>query len=244
MKRFCVSCGKQTGQIISSLCAECYLKKNEVLPIPVEFVIDLDNRSGRIRIGRLWVENTDAAIGNMIADKIISIAKQKKLSVSGIDITLTHDKEERRIIAAVNYSAELEGIILPVQKQVTVRVRKTISDASMKIASYYHEAIIQMRFIKKPTLQQGQDKMRELMKLLLDQKKKIELSEAVDTKNVPGGFDVYVGSAKAARIVTTRIARKYNLKVIYSNKMIGMNDNGVTKYRHTYCIKFEPPAEK
>ena len=80
--------------------------------------------------------------------------------------------------------------------------------------------------------------MAELMKFLKEQKKKIELSEAVDSKNVPGGFDVMVGSAKASKIVTNRLAKKYGLRVIYSNKMIGMNDNGTTKYRHTYCIKF------
>ena len=81
--------------------------------------------------------------------------------------------------------------------------------------------------------------MSEVQEQLEIQRRKIELSQVVNSKNVPGGFDLFIGSAKAAKIVTNRLAKKYNLKVIYSNKMIGMNDNGTTKYRHTYCIKFE-----
>ena len=45
-------------------------------------------------------------------------------------------------------------------------------------------------------------------------------------------------AAKAAKKVATRIGRKYGIRSIYSNKMMGMNDNGTTKYRHTYCLKF------
>jgi len=236
MKRFCVNCGKELDHLISSLCPECYLQKGEVLPLPEEFVIDFDSRSGRVRIGRDWVELTDQAIGEMIGDKIKSLAKPKKIPVS--DIVVSLERKDGDIFSDVSFSVVVEGVPLLVKKNVKVRLHKTISDASMRLASNYHEAIIQIRFIKKPTLEEGRAKMAELMKFLKEQKKKIELSEVVDSKNVPGGFDVMVGSAKASKIVTNRLAKKYGLRVIYSNKMIGMNDNGTTKYRHTYCIKF------
>ena len=237
MKRFCVNCGKETNELIGSLCTECYLKKYEVLALPEEFVIDFDKRSGKVRIGRDWVIYTTQVIGEMIGDKILSLAKPKKIPISGIDVTI--EQKEDDLFASVLFSAEIEGVLLPIQKMVKVRLRKTISDASMKVASNYHEAIIQVRFKKKPTLADGQAKMSEVQEQLEIQRRKIELSQVVNSKNVPGGFDLFIGSAKAAKIVTNRLAKKYNLKVIYSNKMIGMNDNGTTKYRHTYCIKFE-----
>ena len=236
MDRFCVNCGKVTNSLIRGLCAECYLRKNDVLELPAEFVIDYDRRSGRVRIGRDWIELTDEVIGHMIGDKIAALAKPKKLPLSGIDVAL--ERKDGEILASVSFSAEVEGVPLGVKKEVRVRLHKTISDASMKIASNYHEAIIQVRFLKKPTLDEGQAKLKELLGLLREQKKKIELSEAIDTKNVRGGFDVFVGSAKAAKIVSIRMAKKYGTRPIYSNKQIGMNDNGTTKYRHTYCVKF------
>ncbi len=239
MKRFCVNCGKETDRLVDSLCNECYLKKHEVLPLPDNIVIDYDWRSGRIRVGRPWVDRSDEVISNFIKDKALAMAKPKLLKITGLEVLLRHEGVEpnEELFAAVSFTADMDGVPIEVKKEIEVRLRRTISDASMKISSYYHEAIIQLRFLKKPTLQEGRDRLKEVLGMIASYKKKIELSHAIDTKNVPGGADILVASAKAAKHVAYQMAKKYKTAPIYSNKMIGMDDNGVTKYRHTYCIK-------
>lgn len=241
IKRFCVRCGKETQTLLNSLCPECYLQKNEVLDIPKTILIDFDKRSGKIRVGRDWIERSDDILQKVLSDKVLSLAKPKRLAVSDIAVSIEHVQESA--IAKVSFSALVEGINLQIEKSVTIHFHKTISDASMKISSNYHEAIIQVRFIGKVTLEQGKEKLRELASFILEHKKKIELSEIIDTKNVPGGFDVFIGSSKAAKIVATKIGRKYGIRPIYSNKLMGIGENSKEKFRHTYCLKFDVSKE-
>jgi len=237
MKRFCVACGRETDSLIDSLCAQCYLEGKEVLAIPKNIALDYDWRSEKVRVGRLWLENNDESLKSVVADTVTALAKPKRMQISGLEVTIGRQNE--RAVAAVSFSALVEGVMLPVRSEINIILNKTISDASMKISSYYHEAIIQLRFNGKPTVEEVRSKLQELLAMISEHKKKIELSHAIDMKNVRGGVDILVGSAKAAKIVATKISRKYNVRPIYSNKMIGMNDNGTTKYRHTYCLKFE-----
>ncbi len=236
MERFCVKCGKKTNALIESLCPDCYQTKHEIIALPKEMTVDYDMRSENIRIGRDWLAKSDETLSKMIADKLLSLSKPQKLDVKGLAISIEHSNEVDK--AKVLFSTEIDGVVFPVEKHVTVKFNKTISDTSMKIASYYHEAIIQVRFREKPTLEEGQAKLKEVLSKLAEQKKKIALSEAIDTKNVRGGVDVLVGSAKAAKIVSKRLGRKYGITPIYSNKLLGLSEDGKTKYRHTYCLKF------
>lgn len=239
MKRFCVRCGKETEGLISSLCTDCYLQKHSVLDFPERIYVDYDRRSGRVRLGRNWIERSGKVLEEMVADKVVSLASPKKLALKDLSVSIGGGGDEgSEAIAVVSFSTDIDGVPLPVRREIAIKFRNTISDASMKISSYYHEAIIQVRLPKKTPEQAGREKLREVLGLLREHKKKIELSEAIDTKNVRGGFDVLVGSSKAAKHVAVQLGKKYKIRPIYSNKMIGMNDNGTTKYRHTYCLKF------
>ncbi|MFH1391840.1 MAG: NMD3-related protein [Candidatus Diapherotrites archaeon] len=234
MKRFCVKCGKKTDQLIKSLCKDCFLEKNKLIELPKKLVIELDKRTGRVRLGKDWVEDTDEALGFFIKSKIKKLIKQK------IDFTELKAQilREDPVIARVSLETLVQDVKIDFVEDIELYFRSTLSDASMKISSNYHEAIIQVRFEKKVDKKIEQEKVNVVLDFLKEHKKKIELSEAVDIKKQVGGQDIFVGSNKAAKIVSTKIARKYNTKVIYSNKLLGEDKHGKTNYRHTYCIRF------
>tara|TARA_Y100000310_G_scaffold59310_1_gene54658 strand:- start:1048 stop:1755 length:708 start_codon:yes stop_codon:yes gene_type:complete len=234
MKRFCVKCGKETDQLIKSLCKDCFLEKNKLIELPKKLVIELDKRTGRVRLGKDWVEDTDAALEMFIEQKIKKLIKQK-IDFTKIEVQILR---EDPVIARVSLGALVQGVKIDFIEDIEIYFHSTLSDASMKISSNYHEAIIQVRFEKKVDKKTEQETVNEVLSFLKEHKKKIELSEAVDIKKQRGGQDILVGSNKAAKIVSTKLARKHNTKVIYSNKLLGEDKHGKTNYRHTYCIRF------
>src|SRR3989344_968031 len=144
MNRFCVRCGKQTEALIDSLCSVCYLEKHEVISLPDNIKLDFDWRSDKLRIGRNWLEKNDKVLSQFVSDSVISHAKAKRFEIAGLEIAI--EAFENNAIAHVSFVTFVEGVKLPIKKDMNISFRKTISDASMKISSYYHEAIIQVRF--------------------------------------------------------------------------------------------------
>ncbi len=238
MKRFCVKCGKETNELINGLCVSCFLEKNRVLELPKRVEIDSDKRTGRVRVGLHWVEPDENTVSDVIKERLDKLAKQKKLAISGFKAVF--GKEEKRIMPAqISFSVEYEGVPLQVKEDIEVFFRATISDASMKLASNYHEAIIQVRFSEKVDLKEEQAKLQEVLSALAGLKKKDELSEAVNVKKERGGYDLFIGSNKSAKKVSGQLAKKFKADLTYSNKLIGVDEHGKEKHRNTYCIRFK-----
>jgi len=237
MKRFCVKCGKETNELVKGLCENCFLDKNKVLEFPEKIKIDLDNRTDKIRVGYHWIENNEENLSEMLGDKLKRIAGQKRLVI--VDFKAEFEEQKKKTIpASITFETVLEGVKLKVHQHVDIVLHSTISDASMKLASNYHEAIIQIRFKEKVKEEEVKEKLRQVLMALQVEKKKDELSEAVDVKKVAGGQDLFVGSQKAAKKVSNKVAKKFKADLTYSNKQIGMDRHGKHTFRHTYSIRF------
>ena len=237
MKRFCVKCGTETNDLVNGLCENCYLDKNKVLEFPEIIEIDLDNRTGKIRVGYHWIDKNDENLSQMIETKLKKVAKQKKLEITSFKAEF--EEEQKKIIpVSISFETVLDGVTIKVKEPLKIRLHSTISDASMKLASNYHEAIIQIRFKEKAKEEEVQEKLRQVLMELQIEKKKDELSEAVDVKKVPGGQDLFIGSQKSAKKVSHRISKKFSADLTYSNKQMGMDRHGKHTFRHTYCIRF------
>ena len=237
MKRFCVRCGKETNELVDSLCASCFSEAKEPLPLPREIVLDFDTRSGRIRVGRDWIPESDELFKDLAKKKAEKAAKDTRIPIESLKVGPERESDSL-VNALVSFDAEVQGVKLKVSKKIAIKLHKTISDASMKLSSNYHEAIIQLRFSEAKAPQEVQrGLLAEMVRFLAEQKKKIELSEAVDIKKVRGGFDLFIGSKKAAKIVSTRFARKHSTRLIVSNTLLGTDQQGKTKYRFTFCVK-------
>ncbi|MEM4256988.1 MAG: NMD3-related protein [Candidatus Diapherotrites archaeon] len=235
MKRFCASCGKETNDLISSLCSVCYLKNYKVVELPDKILVDVDKKTGKFRFGRYWLYPEESVIYSFLRDKLEKSLVQKKLPLLSLKVSLAYS--EKKILCNLLFETKIDNVLLQVSKDLVLVLNSTISDSSMKLSSNYHEAIIQIRFLEKHDKVQEKEKLREMLSILRKYKTKDELSEAVDIKQVKGGVDVFVGSKKAAKKVSEYLAKKYGIKIIYSNKLLGLKE-GKEYFRDYFCLKF------
>ena len=169
MRRFCVKCGKETNKLVGSLCPACYLEKSPVIDLPEKIQVEVDKHNGKYRLGRLWLEPTDENLFRHIEEKIRSLAKHQLLPVESLNISF--ERREKSIDAAISFKTEVEGARIEVHKKMLLELIGSISDASMKLASNYHEAILQARFREKFTKGEAKEKLQEIMVLLHCQQK-------------------------------------------------------------------------
>src|SRR3989344_1046362 len=191
MKLFCVKCGKESVNLIESLCVDCFLEANSVLNFPKEIRVDYDRRSDKVKVGTHWLPNADPAYAEILEHEVKRLAKPKKLLVENLSFSFVPG--EKSVAAKISFETELQGVRLPLHFDSKLKFNNTISDASMKIASYYHEAIIQIRFMEKVPLKEEQDGLNIILAELDVEKAKEELSVAIDVKKERGGYDVLVG---------------------------------------------------
>ena len=240
MNRFCVKCGKETNELINGLCASCFQKSNTVLSLPERIIVDFDKRTGKIRLGREWAETNRESLELVLSRLLEKNAKIKGIKISGIRIDFDKDYffEAKSVNASVSFDAIIEGVSVPCTIETLIVFHKAISDASMKIASNYHEAIIQIRFKEKVSLKKEKSMLNKVLASLSAMKKKNELAEAVDVKKERGGYDVLIGSNKAAKTLARIVSQKHSAEMTYSNTLLGQDRHGKTTYRHSYCIRF------
>ncbi|MEK6958185.1 MAG: NMD3-related protein [archaeon] len=235
MKRFCVECGKETIGLVDGLCVDCYTKLRHVLDLPRSIDVDFDKRSSRVRVDGKWVGQSETAFVKLVESIVAKAAKARGVTPDNLFVELFPKGEVT--VAKVSFNAHLGKVDIFSEAQITIRPRYTISDASMKLASNYHEAIIQLRFIENIPREAQKPGLNEVLRLLKRGKEKNELSEAVAVKPERKGYDLYVGSKKAAKKVAASLARIHETKVIHSSKLIGVDQSGKTKYRDFFCVK-------
>jgi len=240
MNRFCIKCGKETNELVKGLCASCFQKSNPILVLPERISIDFDKRTGKIRLGRNWLETTKENIDLVIIRLLEKDAKVKGTNVSGIRIDFDKDYffEIKSLNANVSFDVLVEGVKVPYSIETLIVFHKSISDASMKIASNYHEAIIQIRFTEKVSPEKENLMLNDVLTSLKIMKKNNELAEAVDVIKERGGYDVLIGSNKAAKTLARTVSKKHSAEMTYSNTLLGQDRHGKTTYRHSYCIRF------
>ncbi len=240
MNRFCIKCGEETNDLIKSLCTSCFQKSNSVLTLPKRISIDFDKRTGKIMLGRDWLETNQENVELVISQLLEKDAEIKGLKLSGIrvDFANTNFFEIKSVKTTVSFDVVVEGVKVPYSIETLIVFHKSISDASMKIASNYHEAIIQVRFTEKVSPEKENLMLNDVLTSLKIMKKNNELAEAVDVIKERGGYDVLIGSNKAAKTLARTVSKKHSAEMTYSNTLLGQDRHGKTTYRHSYCIRF------
>ena len=115
MNRFCIKCGKETNELIKSLCASCFKKSNTVLSLPERISVDFDRRTGKIRLGRNWLETTQENVELAIIHLLEKDAKIKGLKISGVKIDFDNINffEIKSVKANVSFDVLVEGVNVP-----------------------------------------------------------------------------------------------------------------------------------
>lgn len=232
MKRFCPRCGREAERTIKGICLECFLEKNPVLELPEELKFEQCRNCGKSRFKGKWLSPSKDELRGFIASR----AKPRGLLKPTIEVILAREGEFP-LKATVRVGGKIEGENISLEREVCILPVQAQCDGCMRVSSYYHEAVLQVRFGERPSRQlraETEDKVRTFLEGLHSAD---SLAAVVDVKEDRKGFDVLVGGKRAARRTAEFLARKSGSKIKTSYTLTGVSKDGKEKKRFTFCVR-------
>lgn len=234
MKNFCPRCGKSSKNLFKGFCKDCFLELNEIISSPKEIVAETCKRCIRVKFkGKMFSQSKE-----LLEELIESMIKIKQLHKHKLAFVFSSNDDETSNVK-ISVIGLLDGISFETSKELLLKPHYFTCDDCMKLSSNYHEAIIQLRFEKNFSETKQSQLLKDINKTLDIVKEKDHLSGIVKQGNVPGGMDFYIGSKRAAKIVSEKIARQFHSKVQPSYTLVGLNKKGKRYYRTTFLVRVE-----
>ncbi len=228
-KKFCPKCGNETTVLVGKICLNCFLENSKLFEVD-KINISKCKHCQRLLSSGKWADFNDETIAEDVSLKVKIIPEVKEPKIF-VELEKYDD---------INYEAliQVKGIIndsiVEKEKSVKFQLKETTCDACMKLNSDYREAILQIRSEKK----ENEDAMFELAKNLLNaERAKDPLSGTSKISKVKNGYDLWIGSKKAAAKISRQLSKLYDTKITASKKLIGEDEQGKRKYRHTFCVR-------
>lgn len=233
LEKTCPSCGKSKGAFIGSFCVQCYLKEKKVLELPEKLEIWHCKRCDKISYRGKWREQSSAIIEEIVKNSI----KPKEIENEKISMEL-EPKEKGATAAKIKINGEIQGKKITLEKEMLLVPKETQCDPCMRVLSYYHEGILQIRFKDNKDVERKKDSiLREIEQFLSTESKKDPLAVLIDVVGAKNGFDVLISSKKATRKIAAKLASKYNSTEKVSYSLVGLDKLGREKKRFTFCVR-------
>lgn len=232
-KNFCPKCGTSEGIFIGQFCKKCYLEDNKVAELPEQIEIEVCKRCGKFHWRGKWREQEINEIRQFVESKV---KVDSALDNPKVLVELTPN-EDGTTTAEAHINGIIESSPINIIRTALLKPKSVLCDPCMKLSSYFHEAILQLRYPKKPTVQQRSDVVRAVEEVMRTESKHDQLAGVVDLKEHGNGIDFLIGSKRAAKAAAERIAREHNTRVIRSHKVTGVERSGKEKKRYTFCVK-------
>ncbi len=230
-ENFCPLCGTKKGRFIKGLCKECFLKKYNLVEIPKTISFEQCSTCGKTKLfGKMLVPDSKNLA--LFVEKKVKI---KNLADGEIHATVSLD-EDGGFSAKVLAKGIIDNVPLSFEKEVLLEPEIVQCDACMRLSSQYHEAIIQLR------AKEGERKeLKKMLPILIGfvevMHSKNSLSSVTEVSEIKEGFDLKVGSKKAAQIAVRQMKNKFNAETKSSSVLNGVDKSGKEKYRFTFLVR-------
>jgi len=227
---FCPLCGKTSGQFIKGLCRECFLKKHNPVEIPKSIEFEQCKACGKIKL-----------FGKMIPfdrEKLASVL-EKKVHAKGLEKPTIHvsvSQTEQGLHAKALAKGIIDSVPLAFEKTIDLELLPFLCDACMKLSSQYHEAIIQLR-PKAMAKAKLKALVPELIGFVESQRPGNSLAVVTEVGETGTGFDLKVGSKKAAQNAVRKMQAAFNAETKASSKLMGVDKKGREKKRFTFLVR-------
>ncbi len=220
---FCPVCGKQEGRFIKGFCEECFLKSHALLDVPETIEFEQCKECEKARLFGKFVP--------LEKEKLASLV-EKKVKVHGLETASTAvsvEEGEEGFTAHVQVKGIIDSVPLSFEREAGLVPVPVQCDSCMKLSSQYHEALIQLRGRDKKRLEQV---LQALIKVIESKRSKDSLAVVTDVAKSRQGFDLKVGSRKAARNAMQFAQRKFNAETNTSKKSLKRN-----RLRFTFLVR-------
>ncbi len=225
---FCPLCGKTQGRFIKGFCEQCFLKKHALVEIPESVHISQCRACGKYKLfGKMTLPT----------EKLLAKLVEKKVKAKGLEqetVFAEVKKAEEGFEAKILVKGIVDSVPLSFEKTIPIKIDNFQCDPCMRLASQYHEAIIQIRSGDKKKLERALDKILES---LSSQRKTNTLSLATETKKVKNGLDLKVGSKKAAQNAVRATQKSLGGETKTSTKLLGNDKKGKERRRFTFLLR-------
>ncbi len=228
--KFCAKCGKETSALISGICSDCFLKKNHLFELKLPS-FGVCKHCGKFLSSGKWF---------VLTGENISLEVSKK-------VKLNHNIDKPKIFAEVELVAPLsyqlsvkvegflDSVLIEQEKVYSFTVKPVTCDSCMKLNADYREAVLQLRA---DTKEKAKEMYDIALSMLDSQRETDSLSGTSKIIQIPQGYDLWIGSKKAASKIARYMSKLYKVQVTLSKKIIGEEGGrGHFIYRHTFCVK-------
>ena len=228
-KQFCPKCGKETTVFVEKICLDCFTKGKTLFSIDKPKV-SACKYCGYLLLKGKWVAFSEKTLSEEIATRVKLSYNLEKTKVF-VELQQISDYEYE---AAVKVQGFLESSLVTGEKIIKIELKETTCDACMKLSSDYREAVIQLRA---DTLEEAGEMFETTKSFIRREKANNQLSDFSKIVEIKRGFDLWVGSKRAASKVARQIAKIYNAKLKTSSKLIGEDKSGKQVFRETFLIR-------
>ncbi len=230
---FCPLCGKDVEDLYDRLCKDCFVDQIRLIDHPhVLHVITCPTCGSIFRKGK-WIEKEPEDVIFSVVKEGIAIHQEAE------SIVLSIDPEIQEGLINVNFvvKARVNGLNISEDGELEIRVKKESCDRCSRIASGYHEGIIQVRAEDRFPIQKEtkicENMAYEIVERLQERDRLAFISKVLTLKE---GIDIYVGSMASGRQIAKSISYRFGVSSSESSKLVGQKD-GKKLYRVTFSVR-------
>lgn len=231
-ENFCPKCGTTEGKFFKGFCQNCFLEDHKIVELPEKIEISHCKKCGKVLAKGKWLAQSEQAVKEII----LSNLKLEQLVETKIEIKL-EQLEHGLTKVLVSIFAKLadepacfEATTMLVSKEITCT-------ACSLLGANYYEAVLQLRFKEKPQDESAQKMIEEIERLVGEMSKRDSLSKVTGIERAYGGYNIELGSKRAAKKIVAFFENKYNAEIKSSSTLAGVNASGKPKNRHTFLIR-------
>ena len=235
----CVECGKQVPALIGGSCPDCFIGKTPLLEAPAVLDVELCAHCDARHVGAHWVDPDEGVGLDWIREEASRAAAKPHPRVAGAVLTVEErPQDERNFTHHLTLEGEVEGAPVRFERDVLVRMKRSVCDRCSRMFGGYYAAIIQLRATDRDVTPAEIERAHRLVGDELDRQRATGNREAFLTKSgpVPGGFDYYLGDIEGTRSVARVVADKLGAAVEEHAKLSGRQE-GNDIYRVTFRVR-------
>ena len=233
---FCVECGRE-GEIIESLCSECFAKKHLRVSIPDHVDLVMCSHCSSVLAKKGWTDISSVReAAELVFGESLSLSKGVRLVESSLQLS---EKDERNLEARVRLLVSLEGKEFEKQLTTVLRIKYGSCKECSKQHGNYYEAILQVRGPERSLDDRTARTVEKLVKDRVASMRKGSREVFVSRiEEVRGGLDFYFSTTSAARSVARELQDSMCAEYKESSSLWGRRD-GKEIYRVTFMIRFQ-----
>ena len=163
---------------------------------------------------------------------ILSKVKWSDVERPSLAIEAEHTGKGLKIY--LNVSCKVEGVPLSTSYETFIQYKLQYCESCLKISSSYYEATIQLRAEDKAKIKKAIYLIKDVLASQLKNDTLAEIVKMIKRKN---GYDLLIGSKKAAKSAVAELKRKYKADVKKSSTLAGLTKDGKPKVKYTYSVR-------